>query len=203
MTKRSILAAGSAALLVLASCGGDDESNDTAAPVETSASSSEPMSTEAPSESTITVEGAWARTSPMGVDKGAAYMVITSSIDDRLLGAAVSSEIADDAQIHEVVMADGDGMSSDTMMSDDTMTSDDTTAMSDDTMAPSMVMQEVDAIDLPAGEAVALEPGGYHVMLVGLAAPLDIGQEFVVTLTFEQAGDVEVAVVVADDAPMP
>ena len=28
-----------------------------------------------------------------------------------------------------------------------------------------MTMQEVDGIDIPAGETVALEPGGYHVMM--------------------------------------
>jgi periplasmic copper chaperone A len=59
-----------------------------------------------------------------------------------------------------------------------------------------MKMRPVDAIDLPAGKAVSLKPGGYHIMLTGLAKPLQEGQTFPVTLTFAKAGarDVDVAV---------
>ena len=64
-----------------------------------------------------------------------------------------------------------------------------------------MVMQEVESIAIPAGEAVELKPGGYHVMLIDLVAPLEIGQEFDVVLTFANAGEVTVTVVVADEAP--
>ena len=64
-----------------------------------------------------------------------------------------------------------------------------------------MVMQEVDSIAIPAGETVELKPGGYHIMLIDLAAPLEIGQEFDIVLTFANAGDVTVTVVVADEAP--
>ena len=42
----------------------------------------------------ITVEGAWARTSPMMADAGAAYFTITSATDDALLSASVDSAIA-------------------------------------------------------------------------------------------------------------
>lgn len=59
-----------------------------------------------------------------------------------------------------------------------------------------MKMRPVDAIDLPAGQAVTLKPGGDHIMLSGLAKPLQEGQSFPVTLTFAKAGarQVEVAV---------
>ncbi|MFZ8900881.1 MAG: copper chaperone PCu(A)C [Ilumatobacteraceae bacterium] len=46
-----------------------------------------------------------------------------------------------------------------------------------------------------------LKPGGYHVMIFDLVAPLEIGQTFDVTLTFEKAGDVIVPVEVREDAP--
>jgi len=55
-----------------------------------------------------------------------------------------------------------------------------------------MRMRHVDRIALPAGEIVELAPGGYHLMFMGLTDPLEPGQEFPVTLTFEKAGDVEV-----------
>ena len=51
-----------------------------------------------------------------------------------------------------------------------------------------MKMRQVDAVPLPAGQAVTLSPGGYHIMLVDLKAPLVAGQSFPLTLTFEKAG---------------
>lgn len=54
-------------------------------------------------------------------------------------------------------------------------------------------MLPVDGIDIPAGEAVALEPGGYHVMFMGLdGRQLMEGEEFPATLVFEKAGEIAV-----------
>jgi copper(I)-binding protein len=56
-----------------------------------------------------------------------------------------------------------------------------------------MMMQELEAgLPLPAGDAVQLKPGGTHVMLMGVAEPLRAGQSVPLTLTFAQAGPVEV-----------
>jgi len=52
-----------------------------------------------------------------------------------------------------------------------------------------MRMRAVDQLALPAGKAVALKPGGYHVMLMDLAHPLKEGDVVAVTLTFaDKAG---------------
>jgi copper(I)-binding protein len=59
-----------------------------------------------------------------------------------------------------------------------------------------MKMRQVDGIDLPAGQAVTLKPGGYHIMLTGLAQPLTEGQTFQLTLTFDKAGTRDVTVAV-------
>jgi len=59
-----------------------------------------------------------------------------------------------------------------------------------------MKMRQVDGIDLPAGKTVALKPGGYHIMLMGLAQPLKEGQTFPLTLTFQKAGTQQVTVAV-------
>ena len=48
-----------------------------------------------------------------------------------------------------------------------------------------MRMRQVPAIDLPAGKAVELKPGGYHVMLMNLKAQVKEGQTVPLTLTFE------------------
>ena len=55
-----------------------------------------------------------------------------------------------------------------------------------------MEMRQIDAIELPAGKTVQLEPGGLHVMFIGLKTPLQIGSKVPVTLKFEKAGDVKV-----------
>ena len=87
---------------------------------------------------------------------------------DRLTAAAVDESVAMKAEIHETTMAVGD----------------DGQEM--------MAMQQVSSIDVPAGGDAVLEPGGYHIMLMQLAEPLVDGNEFTVTLTFEEAGDIEI-----------
>ncbi|MDP3871467.1 MAG: copper chaperone PCu(A)C [Methyloversatilis sp.] len=51
-----------------------------------------------------------------------------------------------------------------------------------------MRMRAIPGIDLPAGKAVELKPGGYHVMLMDLKAPITEGQDVPVTLVIEGAG---------------
>ena len=51
-----------------------------------------------------------------------------------------------------------------------------------------MRMREVEAIDVPAGATVRLAPGGMHLMLTGMAAPLKVGETLTLVLTFEHAG---------------
>ena len=50
-----------------------------------------------------------------------------------------------------------------------------------------MSMSPIDALDLPAGQAVELKPGGYHIMLMGLKAPLAEGEIVQITLKLEGA----------------
>ncbi|WP_341912662.1 DUF1775 domain-containing protein [Ferrovibrio terrae] len=57
-----------------------------------------------------------------------------------------------------------------------------------------MRMRAVDNIPVPAHGQTALEPGGYHVMLIGLKQALKEGTSFPLTLTFEKAGTVTLSV---------
>lgn len=50
-----------------------------------------------------------------------------------------------------------------------------------------MRMRAIDALDLPAGKAVELAPGGYHIMLFRLKQPLVAGERVALTLEFETA----------------
>jgi copper(I)-binding protein len=89
-------------------------------------------------------------------------IVNNGSEADRLIG--VESDIAAKSEVHESkVDANGIG-----------------------------TMEHVDAIEIPPGETVNLEHGGYHVMFMGLTAPLSEGEMHKAVLIFERAGRVEV-----------
>ena len=170
--------------LILAACGGDDA---------------------------VSVESQWARQSAPTQTRGAVYFDLTVAEDDTLIGASVPSSVAGEAQIHEVVMADGgqdDDMSEE--MSDEMSDEMDDTEMSEGSddmgdmegMDGAMVMQEMpNGLALVGGETVKLEPGSYHVMLLDLPAPLENWDEFEVTLDFAAADDVTIEVEVAETAP--
>jgi copper(I)-binding protein len=114
----------------------------------------------------ITIEHPWAR--PSATENGAAYFELVNggTEADRLIGA--SAAIAGAVELH-VTSIDAQGVAT---------------------------MRPVQAVDLPAGGRARLSPGGLHLMLLGLTQPLEEGQSFPLTLTFEHAGaatvDVEV-----------
>jgi periplasmic copper chaperone A len=62
-----------------------------------------------------------------------------------------------------------------------------------------MNMQRIDGLDLPAGEALVLEPGGLHLMLLDVAR-LDVGAVVEVTLIWETAGKMTVEAEVVEPA---
>jgi copper(I)-binding protein len=169
---------------VLVGCGNGDEANQTS------------------TAQGLSVSAAWARTSPMSVSVGAVYMTISSDTSDELVSASVDASIAARAEIHETVSVGlpgepgADASMSGDSTSDATMSSDSTGGMSDQ-----MTMQPIESLAIPAGGTVELSPGGYHIMLFDLAAPLEVGKKFDITLTFATAGTVVVSVEVRDDAP--
>lgn len=155
------------------------------------------------SEDAISIDGAWSRATADGQTRGAVYLDITAAADDTLVAVGVPAEIARAAEIHEVMSGDmGDDAMGDDATGDDGMEDD---GMGDDGMGEgdmAMVMQEMEGgLPLPAGETVSLEPGSFHIMLLDVAEPLVVGDEFEVTLQFENADDVALTVEVAESAP--
>ena len=123
------------------------------------------------SKNDVTVEAVWMRSSPMIDNAGAAYMLIenTGTSDDRLISA--SSDAAATIEIHET--KDVGGM---------------------------MQMAPVEGgVPIPAGDAVELKPGGLHVMFLGLTRELNVGDEVEITLTFENAGTINVTAEVREE----
>ncbi len=50
------------------------------------------------------------------------------------------------------------------------------------------VMQQVESFPVPAGGSLVLSPGANHLMLVGLADPLSVGEEVELALRFASGG---------------
>ena len=118
------------------------------------------------SQGPIRIEAAWARATPPGGKVGGAFITFlnTGDVPDRLVSA--STAIAGRVELHTHIK-DGDVMR----------------------------MREVEGgIPLPPGETVKLQPGGFHIMLLGLKQGLAAGSRFPLTLTFEKAGSVQVDV---------
>jgi copper(I)-binding protein len=105
----------------------------------------------------VTVTDAWARATVTGQKATGAFMTITAKDNAKLVG--VSSPVAGVAEIHEMKM-DKDVMK---------------------------MAALPNGLDLPAGKAVALKPGGFHVMLMDLKAPLAKDTTVPVTLMFQDA----------------
>ena len=112
----------------------------------------------------LTISGAFARASAGMAKAGGGFMKIMNEGEADKLLSA-ASDVADRTELHTHIK-DGDVMR----------------------------MREVDHIDVPAGGHVELKPGGYHVMFIGLKAPLKEGESVPVQLTFEKAGQVSVTV---------
>jgi copper(I)-binding protein len=113
---------------------------------------------------TVTVAYPWARATPGGAKVGGAYLEIRAAAGGR--GdrlIAAKSPVAGSAELHNHIMENGVAR-----------------------------MRRVDAIAVPAGKSVILKPGGYHLMLTDLKAPLKEGDRLKLTLVFEKAGEIEV-----------
>jgi periplasmic copper chaperone A len=106
---------------------------------------------------TLDVKSAWARATVQGQKATGAFMTITSKDAGKLV--SVSSPVAGVVEVHEM-KTEGDVMK----------------------------MRAVEGgLDLPAGKAVELKPGGYHVMLMDLKLPLVKDTTIPLTLVFKDA----------------
>ncbi len=115
----------------------------------------------------VHVEDAWARATPPGAKTGAAYFVITAHGGHTDRLVGVFSPIAAKAEFHTNVMEDG-----------------------------MMKMRQIESVEVSGDAPASFEPGGNHVMLMGLKGPLTEGDQFQMTLTLEKLGAIETQVTV-------
>jgi copper(I)-binding protein len=110
----------------------------------------------------VTIKQAWSRATPKGSPVAAGYLTIEnqSGAPDRLV--EVRSPFARKVELHTTTVENG-------------VTS----------------MKPVDGgLVIPANASVTLQPGGNHLMFVGINAPLAEGEQVAVELFFEKAGKV-------------
>ena len=110
----------------------------------------------------------YAREMPPSAAVGSAYLTIdnTGATPDRLVAAR--SDRAVRVEIH-------------TMMHDGAV----------------MRMRQLEAgIQVPGGTQAVLEPGGNHLMLIGLTRPLAMGERVPMVLTFEKGGEITIELAV-------
>lgn len=110
---------------------------------------------------------------PAGAN-GAAYMTLTNRTGGDDRLVGASTDIAETVELHQTTTSDG-----------------------------ATSMQHLDGVQIPSGGETVLEPGGLHLMLIGVTDPLAEGDTVDITLTFDNAGEqtVTAEVVTPGDAP--
>ena len=116
----------------------------------------------------LAIHGPYVPAPPAGI--AALYFVVVNEGDeaDRLIG--ISTTAAGTAMLHQTVV-DGDS---------------------------SRMSPVEDGLEIPPGGEAVLAPGGYHVMLMNLVEPLEVGDIVQATLEFEHAGTVTIEAPVMD-----
>ncbi|MEN8177532.1 MAG: copper chaperone PCu(A)C [Pseudomonadota bacterium] len=104
----------------------------------------------------VEVKDPYVRAVPPGQPNSASFMALSNSDAQGHALVAAESPVSKVVELHTHTMVDG-----------------------------MMRMRQVEKIELPAGEQVALQPGGLHVMLIGLQQKLTPGEEIPMTLIFE------------------
>jgi len=95
----------------------------------------------------LVTDQAWVRLPPPVMDSTAAYMVVANPGDQEVVLIAVDSPVAGHVMMHGMQMSEG-----------------------------RMHMFPLPEVHVPAHASVSFEPGGMHIMLMGLHEPLRAGQ---------------------------
>lgn len=125
----------------------------------------EPVAESTPAGEMISLDNGWVKAAEDGMS--AAFGELKNAGETDVTVVSVSSDASGELQLHETVPND----------------------------AGEMVMRERDGgFTIPAGGTLTLEPGGNHIMLMGLAHPINAGDEVSFTLTFSDDSTFEFTV---------
>lgn len=111
----------------------------------------------------IVVSDAYVRATPPHTKNSAAFLTLTNQQDKSIKLVAASSDIAERVELHNHIHEDG-----------------------------VMKMRQVEAITIPAKASTRLQPGGYHVMFLGLKEQLNLEQEVKFNLYFDNGDELTI-----------
>ena len=120
----------------------------------------------------LSVENAWIRSAPPGVDMLAGYATLKNTGDARIVITGAHSEAFGDVSLHATVTKDG-----------------------------MQHMQELGEVVIEAGKSFVLAPGGNHLMLMEPKHPLHEGDKVTLQFTTQQAASVPAIFQIRAQAP--
>jgi len=103
----------------------------------------------------VLIRDGWVQEGPPSQTITAAYMTIENHTGADISLKSASTEVAQTVELHKMELVDG-----------------------------IMKMHRVETIDIPAGGATQLKPGGYHLMVIGLKKELKDGDKVTIALEF-------------------
>jgi len=115
----------------------------------------------------LMIKDSWARASAGPAKAGAAYLTIANMGQETDRLIEVKSDLAKRTEVHNHLMEDG-----------------------------VMKMRHIKAVEVSPGTPTILQPGGLHIMFMGLNRPFVEGETLPMTLVFEKAGEVDIEFIV-------
>lgn len=127
----------------------------------------------APALAQVTVERGQVRLMPPGAPNTAAFMTLHNDADQAVKLVAASSALTPTVELHTHINDNG-----------------------------VMRMRQVESIEVPAKGSVVLQPGGLHLMFIGLKTSLNAGQQVPLMLRFDDGEQLELTLPVKEIMPM-
>jgi len=122
-----------------------------------------------PSGPQVSVEDAWSRPVPAAGGNGAVFMRVVNGGNEADQLVGGESPVVGAVEVHKTTMEEG-----------------------------VVKMEHIPGLEIPAKGEVSLEPGGYHVMLIGVNQALRPGDTLPITLNFEKSGEMQLEVQVRE-----
>ena len=110
----------------------------------------------------VMVSDGYTRAVPPGQPNSASFMLLSNSSATPHALVAAASSVSKVTELHTHTMAEG-----------------------------MMQMRQVEQIEIPANGTTRLQPGGLHLMLIGLTQQLKPGDEVALTLSFEDGSELK------------
>jgi|APFre7841882724_1041349.scaffolds.fasta_scaffold105870_1 copper(I)-binding protein len=131
------------------------------------------LTAQAQGPAVVEIADPYARAVPPGQPNSAVFMTLTNRSTETRALVAATSPAAEVSELHTHVHEDG-----------------------------MMRMRRVERIEVPAGASVNLQPGGLHLMLIGLKGDLEPGDQVDLTLSFDDGTQAQVLAPVRKVEPM-